>query len=112
MFPRRRLNSWINRRGFRIRKGIILLWIFLGHFLVMGYKTTLLSSLIQIRYGSTIDTLEDMAKSGLPLLIPSHTTLHKLIASDPRPLMKEIYRKSHLTPILVNRTVDSRLGNM
>ena len=91
MIPKRRLNSWINRPGFRVRKRIILQWIFLGHFLVMGYKTTLLSTLIQIQYESTIDTLDDMAKSGLPLLIPSHTALHKLIACDPRSTMKQIY---------------------
>ena len=112
MIPRKRLKNWINRRGFRMRKGIILLWIFWGHFLVMGYKTTLLSTLIQIRYESTIDSLEDMAKSGLPLLIPSHTTLHKLIASDPRPLMKNIYRKSHPTPIVDILNQESRIENM
>ena len=112
MIPRRRPNSWINRTGFRSRKRIILMWMFLGHFLVMGYKSTLLSTLIPIRYESTINTLEEIAKSGLSLTVPRHTAFHKLIASDPRPLMKEIYKRSHLIPIISNFSRGSRLYNM
>ena len=69
--------------------------MFWGNFLAMGYKSTLLSTLIPIRYESTIDTLEEMAKSGLPLSVPLHTTLNKLLAGDPRPTMKEIYKRSY-----------------
>ena len=59
----------------------------------MAYKCTLLSSLVSIRYEATIDTLEDMEQSGLPLLILKSTTMHKLIASDPRENMKQAYKK-------------------
>ena len=62
----------------------------------MAYKSTLLSSLIPIRYEATIDTLDDMDKSGRPLLIIHPTTLHKLIASDPREAMKRVYKRSIL----------------
>ena len=56
----------------------------------------LLSSLISIRYETTIDTLEDMEESGLPMLIVKSTTMHKLIASDPRDAMKQVYKRSIL----------------
>ena len=59
----------------------------------MAYKSTLLSSLISIRYEATIDTLEDMKQSGLPLLILKSTATHKLIASDPRDAMKQVYKR-------------------
>ena len=59
----------------------------------MAYKCTLLSSLVSIRYEATIDTLEDMEQSGLPLLILKSTASHKLIASDPRDAMKQVYKR-------------------
>ena len=64
----------------------------------MAYKSNLLSSLIPIRYGKTIDSLEDMEKSDLPLLILQSTATHKLIASDPRDTMKQVYNRSILFP--------------
>ena len=70
----------------------------LGTFLSFAYKSTLLSSLIPIRYDATIDTLKEMEQSGLPLLIVKPTTLQKLIASDPRDAMKQVYKRSILYP--------------
>ena len=64
----------------------------------MAYKSNLLSSLIPIRYEETIDTVEDIEHSGLPLLILQSTATHKLIASDPRDTMKQVYNRSILFP--------------
>ena len=96
--PKRKLLSWIHRPGYGTRQAIILKWIFLGSLLTLAYKSMLLSSLIPIRYETTIDTLEDMEESGLPMLIVNSTTMHKLIASDPRDAMKQVYRRSILFP--------------
>ena len=88
--------------------------MFWGNFLAMGYKSTLLSTLIPIRYESTIDTLEEMAKSGLPLSVPLHTTLNTLLASDPRPTMREIYKRGYFfsLPGTATYVKGSRLYNM
>ena len=112
MIPKRRQISWINRQGFVTRKRIILQWLLLGHFLTLSYKSTLLSTLIPIRYESAIDTLQDMAESGLPFTVPRATTIHKLIATDPRPSMKSIYKRSYFVPVVVNSTTGKRLQNM
>ena len=64
----------------------------------MAYKSVLLSSLVPIRYEATIDTLEDMEQSGLPLLILKSTTIQKFIASDPRDAMKRVYKRSIVFP--------------
>ena len=64
----------------------------------MAYKSVLLSSLVPIRYEATIDTLEDMEQSGLPLLILKSTTYLKHIARDPRDSMKEVYKRSIVFP--------------
>ena len=114
MIPRRRVIRWINRHGLATRKGVILQWLFLGHLLTLGYKSTLLSTLIPIRYQSTIDTLEDMAQSGLPMTVPRATTLHKLIATDPRTHMRQIYRRSYFIQFLEFTTAAAggRVRNM
>ena len=57
----------------------------------MGYKSTLLSTLIPIRYESKIDTLADLKESGLPLTIPTSTAIYEAIESDQRPIMKQIF---------------------
>ena len=68
----------------------------LGNILTMGYKSTLLSTLIPVRYERTIDTLYDLDQSGVPLLIPKSTTHHHAIANDPRQIMKRVYNNSIL----------------
>ena len=62
----------------------------------MGYKSTLLSTLIPIRYESTIDTDADLEESGLPLTIPESTAIQDAIANDTRPIMKQIYKRRFL----------------
>ena len=114
MIPRRRVIRWINRHGFATRKGVILQWLFIGHLLTLGYKSTLLYTLIPIRYQNTIDTLDDMAKSGLLLTVPRATTLHKLLATDPRTHMRKIYMRSFFVQVLanLNSTAVERIVNM
>lgn len=96
LIPKRRLPKWFNREGFRTRKILILKWMVLGNILTMGYKSTLLSTLIPIRYESTIDTDIDLEESGLPLTIPLSTAIHAAIESDQRPIRKKIFTESHL----------------
>ena len=68
LIPKKRLNSWIERPGVGIRKVAILKWMVLGNILTLGYKTTLLSSLVTIRYEDPIENINDIDKSGLPLI--------------------------------------------
>ena len=94
LIPRRRLEKWINREGFCIRKILILKWIVLGSVLTWGYKSTFLSTLVTIRYNKPIHTLADLDSSGLPLLIVKNSTILRAVQSDPRPIMNQIYHKS------------------
>ena len=64
----------------------------------MAYKSTLLSTLIPIRYEKTLDTIEDLDNSDLPFVIPGGTVLEWLAASDPRPAMKNIYERREIVP--------------
>ena len=96
MIPKKRLDSWINRPGFGIRKLVILKWIVLGNILTLGYKTTLLSSLIRIQYGDTIDNISDLDKSGLSLLLAKSTATVDYIERDPRQMMARISQRKIL----------------
>ena len=91
LIPKKRLKKWIQRPGFNLRKVVILKWIVLGNILTLGYKTTLLSSLIPIRYeDTTIKSLDDLDKSGLPLIIPRGSSLHDHLANDAREIVTRI----------------------
>jgi hypothetical protein len=61
-------------------------------------RSTLLSTLIPIRYEKTIQTIEDLDKSGMPFILPGNTATHMLVAKDPRPAMQRIYKKSIVFP--------------
>ena len=93
LIPKKRLKKWIQRPGFNLRKVVILKWIVLGNILTLGYKTTLLSSLIPIRYEDTIESLDDLDKSELPLILPQGTALYDHLANDPREMLTRIMKR-------------------
>ena len=62
--------------------------------LTWGYKSTLLSTLITIRYEKPINTLDDLDRSGLPFLLVRWSASQITIANDPRQIMKRIYSRS------------------
>ena len=70
----------------------------MGNFLLMGYKSNLRSSLIAINYEDKLKTLDDVAKSGLPLMIPNMGTNKSLLASDPRLVAQDIYKNAEMYP--------------
>ena len=70
-----------------------------GNILTIAYKATLLSSLIPIRYETTIDNMIDLDNSGLPLVLAKGSTLDKHISSDQRPIMRRISDKTILVSI-------------
>ena len=92
-------HAWFNRRGFvASRKLLILQWLMFGSILLLGYKSTLLATLIPINYEKPINTVDDLANSNMPLLIAKKTAPHWLLATDPRDAVKRIFRKSVLYP--------------
>ena len=100
----------MNREGFGTRKILILKWIFLGNLLTMSYKSTLLSTLVTIRYNEPIDTLAEFDKSGLLLLIRRGTANYGAFLSDTRPEIKKIYNRTILYTL--NRQTSKRYSDM
>ena len=90
-------NDWVYRRDFASRNLLLLSWIFWGGILIMGYKSTLLSTLIQIRYEDTVEDIYDMDASRLPLLLPDATAA-SLFGTDERAAMRRVYNRSILFP--------------
>ena len=66
-------------------------WLLVSSLLPMSYKSTLLSTLIPIRYEKTVDTIYDAAAlKDIPMLQVRGTSPVKLLQFDPRPEVREI----------------------
>ena len=104
LIPKKRLGRWINRPGFGIRKVVILKWIVLGNILTLGYKKSLLSSLIQIRYEDSIDNIRELDISEMPLLLAKSTSLQEYVERDPRQSMARIVKRKILFSIVRGQT--------
>ena len=76
-------DDWVYRRDFPSRNCLMLQWVLWAGILMMGYKSTLLSTLIKIRYEDTIEDLYDLDLSPLPLLLPDATAA-SMFGTDPR----------------------------
>ena len=98
----------VNKPGFKARKFIIIKWFFLGGLLSWAYLSTLLATLVVIKYEKTVDTIDDMDKSGLPFLIPEATAPHRLVATDPRPAMRRIWGDVYMMSTNVLRLFDPK----
>ena len=68
----------------------------MGNLLTLGYKTTLLSSLIPINYEDTLDNFFDIDRSGLPLLMPKGTNVVDYIRRAPGEMMARIFNRKIL----------------
>ena len=63
---------------------LLLTWLSMCTILNYAYKGTLLSTLIAISYEAPLDTIDQMAQSGLPLYVWADTIMAKLIETDQR----------------------------
>ena len=90
-----RPHAWFSRSGFtHARRGLLLLWLIMGSFLLMGYKSNLRSSLTMINYEEKFETFHDLVQSGIPLVFPKGTVLERLLSTDPRPIVHEMYKNA------------------
>ena len=94
-----RPRAWFSRKGFtHARKCLLLLWLSMGSFLVLGYKSNLRSSLTMMNYEDKLETFHDLAQSGIPVAFGKGTILDKLFSTDPRPTMQRIYKNAITVP--------------
>ena len=88
-------HAWFSRRGFILaRKSLLLLWLFVGSFLLMSYKSNLRSSLITINYEEKFETINDLVESGIPLAFSKGTAPEKILSTDPRPSVQRMFKNA------------------
>ena len=75
------------------REMLILKWAMIGFLFTIGYKSVLLSTMINIEYEKPLDTVEDILRSDKPLFIESTSGIVNLLKSDPREKIKELAKK-------------------
>ena len=76
------------------REMLILKWAMIGFLFTIGYKSVLLSTMINIEYEKPLDTVEDILRSDKPLFIESTSGIVNLLKSDPREKIKELAKKA------------------
>ena len=88
-----RPSAWFSRRGFtRARKSLLLLCLFAGSFLLMGYKSNLRASLTTINYEQKFEMIHDLVQSGIPLAFAKGTITDRILSTDPRPTVQRMYK--------------------
>ena len=73
-----------NRQCAKARQLLLIIWLFVAFNLTLCYKEVLIANLVDVGYEDTIDDLDDVVNSGLPLLACDNCMLKKLILKDPR----------------------------
>ena len=66
----------------------------IGFLLTTCYKETLLSTLINIEYEKTIDSVDDVLKSGKLVVYDGATGMANLLKTDPRENVKDLGKLS------------------
>ena len=91
----------------RSRRLLILKWLICAAFLSHAYKSTLLSTLIAIRYTAPLDTIDQMVESGLPFHVMTGNNLFNWVANtDPRESVKKLNERQVKTQEM-DKTLDS-----
>ena len=78
---------------------LVFAWMMVGFFLTVSYKSVLRSMMMTTEYDQTIDTIDDMLQSELPLWMANDTSLKLMLATDPREKVKELGKLVNGYPI-------------
>ena len=88
------VHSYIDRSSCsRARTLLVIQWMVVGFFLTICYKSVLRAMMIRIDYEKTIDTIDDMIQSDIPIMMCSDTHMPILLKNDPREKVKALAEK-------------------
>ncbi len=60
----------------------------------VAYKSTLLSTLIPIRYEPAFETMTDVDAAGVPCILPRGTAIFGLFKRDPKAVVQRVFARS------------------
>ena len=83
----------------RARTILVFVWIMVGFLMTISYKSVLRAMMMTTEYDQTIDTIDDMLKSELPLWMANDTSLKLMLKTDPREKVKELGKLVNGYPI-------------
>ena len=79
-----------NRKCAKARQLLLITWLFVAFNLTISYKEVLIANLVNIGYEDTIDNLNDVVRSGMPICVPENGLLTQLVLNDPRDSTKQL----------------------
>ena len=82
-------------------------WLICAAFLSHAYKSTLLSTLVAIRYTDPLDTIDQIVETRLPFYVLTDNSLFNWVANtDPRESVKKLNERQVKTQEM-DKTLDS-----
>ena len=82
-----------NRNCAKARQLLLITWLFVAFNITLSYKEVLIANLINVEYEDTIDNLDDLVRSGMPICLPENGLLPQLVLNDPRDSAKQLLDK-------------------
>ena len=82
-----------NRNCAKARQLLLITWLFVAFNITLSYKEVLIANLINVEYEDTIDNLDDLVRSGMPICLPENGLLTQLVLNDPRDSAKQLLDK-------------------
>ena len=80
-----------NGKCSKARQLLLIIWLFAAFSLTLSYKEVLIANLVNVGYEETIDDLDDLVRSNIPLALPIDTLLPKLVSYDPRESARRLF---------------------
>ena len=77
----------------KARQLLLFKWLLTALFVTLSYKQVLLANLVDTGYEKPIETLDELVNSGKPFIVPQNSNAPRLIAMDPRPSIKKLYKQ-------------------
>ena len=82
---------------------IILIWIICGYVLTLSYESVLRAMLMKTYYEKKIDSIDDVLVTERELIINGGSLWPYLIASDPRPKVRDLARRTKSYSLDISR---------
>ena len=73
-----------NGKCSKARQLLLIIWLFAAFSLTLSYKEVLIANLVNLGYEDTIDDLDDLVRSGIPLALPINSYWRNWLKYDQR----------------------------
>ena len=85
-----------SRKCAKARQLLLIVWLFVAFNLTIAYKEVLVANLVAVGYEDSIDNIDDLVRSGMPILLPANGNIGQAVLNDPRESAKQLVNTDKL----------------